>query len=86
MPHIPIRTCLGCGIKKSKYELRRFSVDEMQTLVLNSQGSMKGRGVYCCKESSCIKRFFKKRRKIAKALRINDIQLNEELKGLFGSE
>lgn len=77
---------MGCGTKRSKHELQRFAVDEKLVLVLDNKGDMAGRGVYCCKESGCLSRFFKKRRKLSKVLRVSDVQINDELQGLFGSE
>ena len=51
--HIPIRTCLSCGAKRSKYELIRLGLTPENRLVRDDQGTCRGRGAYVCKNKSC---------------------------------
>ena len=60
--HIPIRTCISCGVKKNKKQLIRLALDDNGKLVRDSSGSMLGRGAYICELPVCMKRLFKNRR------------------------
>lgn len=51
--HIPIRTCLSCGAKRSKGELIRLGLTPENRLVRDDQGTWQGRGAYVCKNKSC---------------------------------
>lgn len=51
--HVPIRTCISCGAKKSKGDLIRLVVDAEGRLVRDEAGNRPGRGGYICKEASC---------------------------------
>ena len=84
--HQPERTCLGCGAKRSKTALCRFAVDDRGILRVNDHGTLSGRGVYCCRNKSCLEMLLKNRRKLSKALRVRQVEVDEGLKGLFGSE
>ena len=77
---------MGCGRKKAKNELLRFSLNAQGRLVVDSNGIMLGRGVYCCNEQDCFNIFLKNKRKVSKALRLQELLIDEELKGLFGSK
>jgi predicted RNA-binding protein YlxR (DUF448 family) len=77
---------LGCGNKKAKDVLLRFAVNEEKVLLLDKKGRLGGRGVYCCNEKDCFKYFLRKRKNIVKVLRVQEIQINEELLGFFRSE
>jgi uncharacterized protein len=50
--HIPVRTCICCGVKRGKRELIR--------LVLNTNGAVvedhfgEGRGAYVCRDEKCL--------------------------------
>jgi uncharacterized protein len=52
--HIPIRTCVVCGTKCSKYELIRLQIDGEDRLVDAGSMSSHGRGAYVCKAVSCL--------------------------------
>lgn len=84
--NVPIRTCLGCGNKKAKNNLLRFTVNKEKVLFVDTKGQLCGRGAYCCNKNDCLKSFLRKRKKIAKALRVQEIQINAELLGFFRSE
>lgn len=80
-----IRTCLGCGKRKAKELLWRFTVNAAGIIMEDGSGMLGGRGAYCCKEKSCLKRF-KKNRNLSKALRAQVLGWDEELRDIFGSE
>ena len=84
--NLPMRTCLACGKKKTKSNLLRFAVDKEKIMFVDTKGRLSGRGAYCCNNNDCFKSFLRKRKKIAKALRVQEIQINAELMGFFRSE
>ena len=49
----PLRTCAGCGRKRSKSELVRFVV---KAGLLTPGRSEPGRGVYTCRRLACFER------------------------------
>ena len=51
--HIPVRTCISCRAKRSKEELVRLTLDPEGQLVMDTSGTMPGRGAYVCKAVSC---------------------------------
>jgi predicted RNA-binding protein YlxR (DUF448 family) len=59
--HIPIRTCICCGKKRAKKELRRLVVRE-SILVRDDAGNREGRGVYVCDTEACREELMKNRR------------------------
>lgn len=65
--HIPFRKCIGCGISKPKENLIRISCIG-GNLILNLSGKENGRGVYICKDDTCIERAFKNKG-LARSLR-----------------
>ena len=77
---------MGCGNKTAKNDLLRFTVNKERNLTLDKNGQLSGRGAYCCNKNECFKSFLRKRKKIAKALRVQEIQINAELMGFFRSE
>ena len=50
--HIPIRTCISCGVKREKKELIRLVLDTDGMVVRDSCG--KGRGAYICRNEDCL--------------------------------
>jgi uncharacterized protein len=54
--HIPIRTCVSCGSKRSKHNLIRLLLDKEGRLVKDAFGKMNGRGAYVCDTESCQKK------------------------------
>ena len=59
--HVPIRTCISCGLKRAKHELDRLSFDATGLLVIDARGRMHGRGAYLCKAESCREKLLKNR-------------------------
>ena len=60
--HIPIRTCLSCGAKRSKGELIRLGLTLENRLTRDDRGTYRGRGVYVCKNKSCMEKLSHNRR------------------------
>ena len=51
--HIPIRTCISCGTKRSKNELIRLVLDTHGLVVRDDFAKRQGRGAYVCPRKSC---------------------------------
>lgn len=49
------RTCIGCRVKHKKEEMARLYKDG-QKYFYDSTGKKEGRGLYICKENSCIEK------------------------------
>ena len=60
--HIPIRTCISCGVKKNKNQLIRLTLDDKGKLVRDFSVSMPGRGAYICDLPVCMEKLFQNRR------------------------
>ncbi len=60
--HVPIRTCMSCGEKRSKRELIRLVVNREGQLIRDDHGVLHGRGGYVCKRQSCREQLLKNRR------------------------
>lgn len=50
--HIPMRTCISCGVKREKKELIRLVLDNNGVVVRDNFG--KGRGAYICRNEDCL--------------------------------
>jgi hypothetical protein len=66
--HVPIRTCLGCGHKRPKKELKRIVLKD-GALILDEKGGLPGRGAYVCPQGACLNRLLKKRGRLSHVLR-----------------
>ena len=55
MPHVPIRSCVGCGRKAPQSELLRFAAPA-GTLFPDPGGRLPGRGAYTCRSAACFER------------------------------
>jgi hypothetical protein len=60
--HIPRRTCISCGARRTKQELTRLVVDREGQLIRDDEGKAQGRGAYVCKIESCREQLSRKRR------------------------
>lgn len=79
--HIPIRTCIGCGAKRSRKELIRLVLDADGLVVRDDSGKGRGRGAYVCPSNSCWKRL-EKDKTLKKAFRSGGpVGLHPELDG-----
>jgi predicted RNA-binding protein YlxR (DUF448 family) len=54
--HIPIRTCISCGVKRSKKDLVRLALDSDGHVLKDEKGQISGRGAYVCDNPSCLGR------------------------------
>ncbi|MFH1350747.1 MAG: YlxR family protein [Pseudomonadota bacterium] len=70
--HIPIRTCISCGAKRSKVEFIRLVLDGKDQLVRDVRGNMAGRGAYVCNDRACQEQLVNNRR-INRAFRGNKV-------------
>lgn len=84
MSNEPVRTCLGCGGKKPKGNLRRFVLDDRGVMTADVNYSMPGRGVYCCKSRECLSRLVKNKKRVSRAFRAEVLGYGEELESIFG--
>ena len=66
--HLPIRTCLGCGLRRPKKELKRICVKN-RVLTIDQGARLPGRGAYLCPGKKCVDLLLKKRGRLAHALR-----------------
>ena len=51
--HIPVRTCVSCGAKRSKMDLIRLVLDAEGRVVRDDSGRRPGRGAYVCPVKTC---------------------------------
>ncbi len=70
----PERMCVACRTSFPKNSLLRFVLDENDNLLFDENQKAQGRGVYLCKNESCIKKCLKTRA-FSRALKKN---LSEE--------
>lgn len=52
--HIPVRTCVSCGAKRSKQDLVRFVLDPQGGLLRDQAFRKEGRGAYTCDRETCV--------------------------------
>lgn len=69
--HQPVRTCIVCRRKALKSELVRFAGKQGE-VVEDMQKRESGRGVYCCPAEKCSSQLLKNKKKLNKALRLQD--------------
>jgi len=60
--HVPVRTCVSCGAKRSKKEMLRFVLSQDKRLLRDDSGDEAGRGAYACKISSCVEALMNRKR------------------------
>jgi hypothetical protein len=48
LPEGPVRSCVGCGTKKSQGELTRVALDPEGEVVVDRERRLPGRGAYLC--------------------------------------
>jgi predicted RNA-binding protein YlxR (DUF448 family) len=66
--HAPIRTCLGCGHKRPKKELKRIVLKD-GALMMDEKSKIPGRGAYLCPGGGCASLLLKKKGRLSHALR-----------------
>jgi hypothetical protein len=62
--HVPIRTCVGCGRKRKKEELLRFTKGTDGVVFVDEKKRINGRGFYLCPDLLCIKMAQKKEKRV----------------------
>jgi len=67
--HVPVRTCVSCGAKKSKADLLRFVLDGAGGGLIEDEGHrLEGRGAYTCRAKTCLDGL-KKSKKVGRAFK-----------------
>ncbi|MCK9524790.1 MAG: YlxR family protein [Limnochordia bacterium] len=59
--HVPMRTCVGCRLSRSKKDLVRVVRDPEGQVGLDLTGKRSGRGVYICANEECLQKAVKGR-------------------------
>ena len=77
----PIRTCLGCGSRFPKRRLRKFILDNGR-IMRDSNGTGPGRSVYCCNNERCLHLFFRQRKRLSRAFRVQEDKIRFVLEDL----
>ena len=92
--HIPIRTCIGCGLKGNKREFIRLVKTGSGSVSIDIEEFLPGRGVYLCRTLVCLGKAFNGNR-LERSLRIQIVgtdririkeQLVESVSGLGSLE
>ncbi len=60
--HIPVRTCISCGMKGARSDLVRLVTDDAGFLVRDHLGRKEGRGAYVCDTRECGEALLKNKR------------------------
>lgn len=73
-----LRQCVACRESKNKNELLRICRTTEGDVCVDLTGRMNGRGVYLCKDESCVELSFK-RKALDKSLKIHisDVRVDE---------
>ena len=74
-----MRTCLGCNKRFPKNQLMKFVVHKGM-VTHDSKGTGLGRSAYCCNKRGCLGVFFRQKKKLSRAFRVQDGQISFELK------
>jgi len=73
--HVPVRTCISCGAKRSKGALLRLALDHEGYVVRDESMERPGRGAYVCRSESCLKRVPKGR--LERAFRVKKAPMRQ---------
>ena len=57
----PIRTCIGCRIRRSKSELLRIVRTQSKDIQIDLRANIDGRGAYLCFDVKCAQKAIKHR-------------------------
>ncbi|MBW2467408.1 MAG: YlxR family protein [Deltaproteobacteria bacterium] len=71
----PMRTCLGCQQRFPKKQLLKFVLQE-GTVMLDRKGTEQGRSAYCCENNSCLRIFYRNKKKLSRAFRVQGCQVS----------
>lgn len=65
---VPMRQCMGCGVRKEKKDLIRIIRTPEEEIILDTSGRKNGRGAYLCDNVECLRKA-QKRKTMEKALK-----------------
>ncbi len=84
---IPMRQCIGCGVRKEKKELIRIIKTPEDLIEVDLTGKKNGRGAYICHSVECL-RTAEKRKSLERSLKVTiPAEVYKELeKEMMGSE
>ncbi len=84
---IPMRQCIGCGVRKEKKELIRIIKTPEDLIEVDFTGKKNGRGAYICNSVECL-RTAEKRKSLERSLKVTiPAEVYKELeKEMMGSE
>jgi predicted RNA-binding protein YlxR (DUF448 family) len=60
--HVPVRTCISCGMKRAKGDMVRLVTDEAGVLFRDKLMRKEGRGAYVCDSRECGEDLLKNKR------------------------
>jgi hypothetical protein len=75
---IPHRTCVGCRLVRARPELVRLAVDRGGQVTLDIHNQLPGRGAYLCAGSTKCLEQARRRRALARSLRVGEDVINYE--------
>jgi predicted RNA-binding protein YlxR (DUF448 family) len=55
--HVPVRTCVGCRVRRPKSDLVRFVCGRKGITI----GAADGRGTYLCRNTSCLEKALRRK-------------------------
>lgn len=58
---VPMRQCMGCGVRKEKKDLIRIIRTPEEEIVLDASGRKNGRGAYLCNHVECLRKAQKRK-------------------------
>jgi len=59
---IPMRTCIGCNVKKPKKEMIRIVTTSAGNCEIDISGKKSGRGFYICYHTECLNNAVKRKK------------------------
>lgn len=82
----PLRRCAGCGASKDKRELIRIVRDQNGVISVDETGRRSGRGVYVCRNLSCLEKAWKTKALEKSLHHPVDPSVYQELQAKLGKE
>lgn len=79
--HLPRRTCTGCRQVRDRSELIRLALDATGQVTLDVRVQLGGRGAYLCRQSPGCLAGARRRRGLARSLRVGEDAINYEALG-----
>ena len=84
--HLPQRTCVGCRQARPRPELVRLAINASGQVTLDVRNQLPGRGAYVCAGSTGCLAQARRRRALARSLRVGEDVVNyEELGAILGA-